>query len=150
MAVYFATLTLLAALATTNLVSSAPLDLDRQEELRKEAATLDNLVKKLTDLTGLLQRVKQHLVDQKDENVANEVKYQDQIMSLLRMNQGEQAEIHEVGEKTDKNEQEQAIILAMELEYLEHLFTEVQERLITATEQFCWNPDGICCTDQCG
>ena len=71
MATYFqvVTLTLLAVdlLISRSIILYQPSwsqEPDLQEDASQEAETLDNLIKKFTDLTGFLQRVKHRLVRQ--------------------------------------------------------------------------------------
>ena len=82
-------------------------------------------------------------------------------MSGLHRMRGKQAEVPEVEEKNKGKHEESAkgeiernvqehINVAMELSDHHDVLTEMQERLVTITQRFCFNPYGIRCYDLCG
>lgn len=154
-AAHWITLTLLAALVSADMVLAAPHQQESQADMLvvQEAATLHNLITKFNDVSELLQRIK--LVHQMNENVAKK-----KSMSYLQRMQGKQAEVLEFEDtdKNDKEKQEQEVerklqelaYLATELTDVQALLTEIQERLMTATAQLCFNNLGVCCINGCG
>ena len=121
-----------------------------------KTATLGNFITKFGQLTGLLERIIESLVQEINEMVAQETKSHDFITFLLQMNNGKQADQQEADsdeelkQEVDRNIEEIAH-RAVELVDLQGLLKKMKERLDVAKEQLCNNDEGNCCIDtSCG
>ena len=167
--VYLVILTQLVVLSATSLVSCTPI-LELPENIHtakaeiihrraaKDAATLPGLITKFDDLLEQLEAVNERLYKEQQQmerqstekgKNQNKLNMQDLIITFLRQMEQDikqhdgEANLDIVQEDTFQN-------LATELSDLQGLLKKIKERLVTAKEQFCFNPYGVCCYDGCG